>query len=458
METNDAPRHVDRLRRAIVAARDLLAPARAARWEAFAKTSSTHHMARNEGSPPFETLTEETGVAVRTSRNGRFGFAAASGIDQAAARKAVESALAGGLPFPRDPLPPERLLGLAEVPAAPRPTPRGWASHATGELRDALRARSGGRLAVLRLEVQEGSYSWILTTSGGFVGSHSGSSCSILVEVGDRDGDGGVWHEWLWLPEPECFVAEETAGNVVDRALLRGPAGEPRAGVHDVLLHSETSAHLLAQLAPLFIATPGRPDPLTSLIDRQGRLASPVLTLVDDRSGTAGPLVAPCDGEGLPARTLTLLEEGVPRHRVASFLDAVLCDETPRGGAVRLSYRDAPASGLANLTVAIDAALPPARLLAESDRLLYLVRPVGPIEVSAELDSLRLVASALSVDRGRIEAWHPVVELRGSLGSFLRRIDAVGTDRRWYQTSCGYVGAPSILIRRQPLGTGARGG
>lgn len=458
METNDEPRHVERLRRATVAARDLLAPSRAARWEVFAKASSTHHVARNEGSPPFETLTEETGVAVRICHGGRFGFAAASGIDRPAARRAVESTLAGALPFPQDPLPPERLLGLSEVPPMPSPTPRGWASHATGELRDALRARSAGRLAVLRLELQEGSYSWILTTAEGFVGMHSGSSCSVLVEVGDRDGDGGVWYEWLWLPDPERFAAEEAAESVVDRALLRGPTRDPRTGVRDVLLHSEISAHLLAGLAPMFVATPGRADPLASLVDRQGRLAAPVLTLVDDRSGVAGPLVAPCDGEGMPARALTLLEEGVPRHRVASFMDAVLCDETPRGGAVRVSYREAPVSGLANLTVATDTALPPARLLAESERLLYLVRPVGPIEVAAETDSFRLVASALSVDRGRVDAWHPVVELRGSLGSFLRRIEALGTDRRWYQTSCGYVGAPSMLIHRQPVGTGARGG
>lgn len=458
MSTTDEPRHLERLRRATVAARDLLAPSRGSRWEIFTKASSTHQLARSEGSPPSEILTEETGVAVRTYSDGRLGFAAASGIDRPAARRAVESALAGARPFPSDPLPPERLLGLAEVPPPPPATPRGWASHATGELRDALRARSAARLAVLRLELQEGSYSWILATGEGFVGAHTGSSCSILVEVGDRDGDGGVWQEWLWLPDPERFAADEAADNVVDRALLRGPTAEPRSGIHDVLLHNEISAHLLAALAPLFIATPGRADPLASLVDRQGRLAAPVLTLVDDRCGLAGPLVAPCDGEGLPARTLTLLEEGVPRHRAACYMDAVLCDDTPRGGAVRLSYREAPASGLANLTVATDTALPPARLLAESDRLLYLVRPVGPVEVTAELDSFRLVASALAVERGRVAAWHPVVELRGSLGSFLRRIEALGTDRRWYQTASGYVGAPSMLVRRQPLGTGVRGG
>ena len=33
----------------------------------------------------------------------------------------------------------------------------------------------------------------------------------------------------------------------------------------------------------------------------------------------------------------------------------------------------------------------------------------------------------------------------------LRRIDAVGTDLCWYQTPYGFVGAPSLLVRRQPV-------
>ncbi len=47
--------------------------------------------------------------------------------------------------------------------------------------------------------------------------------------------------------------------------------------------------------------------------------------------------------------------------------------------------------------------------------------------------------------------WHPVVELSGDLGTLLRRIDAVGTDLCWFQTPGGFVGAPSLLIRRQPV-------
>ena len=41
------------------------------------------------------------------------------------------------------------------------------------------------------------------------------------------------------------------------------------------------------------------------------------------------------DGEGLPTRRHLLLEAGVPRHRLASRLEAQLYDEPTRGGARR---------------------------------------------------------------------------------------------------------------------------
>ena len=66
-------------------------------------------------------------------------------------------------------------------------------------------------------------------------------------------------------------------------------------------------------------------------------------------------------------------------------------------------------------------------------------------------DGYRIIASGVWLDGRTVRGWHPVVELRGSLGRLLRRIEAVGTDLRWFQTSQGFVGTPSLLVRRQPV-------
>jgi PmbA protein len=190
-------------------------------------------------------------------------------------------------------------------------------------------------------------------------------------------------------------------------------------------------------------------EPVASLLDRDGCLASPALTLVDDRLDPGAPITGPCDGEGMPARRTLLLERGVPRHRLTSYRDAAALGEAPQGGALRLSYRDYPATGIANLKVATERGLPSRELLERAGRALYLLRPLAPILVDYRRDSCRIVAAGVWLDGQAVRGRHPVVELVGSLGTLLRRIDAVGTDAQWFQTERGCVSAPSILVRRQ---------
>jgi predicted Zn-dependent protease len=73
------------------------------------------------------------------------------------------------------------------------------------------------------------------------------------------------------------------------------------------------------------------------------------------------------------------------------------------------------------------------------------------VVVDLEAGGYRAVASGVWLDGGRVKGWHPVVELRGSLARLLGRIEAVGTDLAWFQADRGCVGAPSLLVRSQPV-------
>jgi PmbA protein len=450
-DTPPAERHTERLQQVASASRDLLAHSAVARWEIFAKASSTREMEVAREAPVQIVHTEETGVAVRTVRNGQCGFAAASGLGAAASRTAVEGALGSEVASPIDPLPPPHLLGTTANDGLCQLPPQGWAAHVAEELAEAVRERSEGSVRLLRTVVHEGSYSWLLTTAEGFVASHTGSSSSMLAELMVDEEQSGIWREWIHVPDPERLAPAAVAAQMCNRLLLTRSRLGADSGLKDVLLHGEVVAHVLAAMAPLLVVTPARPDRLPGLVNRDGQLASPCLGLVDDRTDALAPVTGPCDGEGLTSRRTLLVEEGVPRHRLASYRDAVVCDEVPRGGAVRLSYRDYPASGLTALRVITDGGLTPTEILDRTDRALYLLRPLTSVSLDLEADSYRLVASGVWLINGVVQGWHPVVELSGRLGALLRRIDAVGTDGRWYQTGCGCVHAPSILVRRQPV-------
>jgi len=438
-----------RLAQATDACRGLLEYGNSKRWEVFVKSSLTRETELVDGRLRRTVQVDESGIGVRVWDGSRAGFAASSGLDTSSARTAVESARAGAAPGP-DPMPPQRLLGTTPVQPGPKMPPRGWAQHVASELGLALVSLSEGVLRLGRAIAQEGRYGWGLCTVDDWSVEHQRTVASMLVEVlvGDRPG---TWREWIHVADPETFAAEATAARIGNRALLTRHGITTDHGLHDVLLHPEVSAQLLAAISPLFLATPEVQDPLPGLLGPDGLLSAYALTLVDDRSDPSAPVVGPCDGEGLPARRTLLLDEGAPRHRVASFADARRFEETPRGGAVRLSYRDRPSSGLANLRVLTDDGMAAGQLLTASDRALYLLRPLAPVMCNLGDGTYSLIASGVWIDHQRVKGWHPVVELSGDLGTLLRRIDAVGTDLGWFQTPGGFVGAPSLLIRRQPV-------
>jgi PmbA protein len=445
------PDFLDRLNAAADAARLELENRPAGRWEFFAKASFTREVEVTPGKARGVINVEEMGVAVRSARAGRAGFAAASGLEGEAARRAVECALNTETPVSYDPLPPRRLLGATEV-RSPRPMPpTGWAGHVGEELARALASSTGGRIRLRRTIIQEGTFAWILATGEGWVARHEDTSTALLSEVEVEGERTGVWRDWLHIPNAEAFDLEIAAAQLADRALLTRSRIATDSGLRDLILHPEVAAELLAAAAPLFLATSDEDDPLAEIVDREGRLAAPALTLVDDRTDPDAPITGPCDGEGLPARRTLLVDEGVPRHRLACHRDAVRHSEVARGGALRLSYRDYPETGIGNLQVATGSGRGAAELLGSADHALYLLRPLAPVGLEPSSDSYRIIASGVWLDGRQVRGWHPVVELRGSLGRLLRRVEAVGTDLRWFQTSRGFIGAPSLLVRRQPV-------
>mgnify|MGYP001563119802 FL=1 len=443
--------YLDRLSAAADSARTELENRPMDRWEFFAKASFTREVGVAAGNPLEVITVEETGVAVRSFRKGLAGFAAASGLEGEAPRRAVEGALANEMPTLFDPLPPLRLLGTSKVRAARPLPPTGWAGHVGEELARVLAGATRSHARLRRAIVQEGAFAWILANREGWVARHEDTSAALLAEVEIEGERSGVWRDWIHIPDSEAFDIEAAAAQVSDRAMLTRSRITTDSGLRDLILHPEVAAELLAAIAHLFFVTDEEEDLLVEIIDREGRLAAPALTLVDDRTDPKAPITGPCDGEGLPARRTLLVDEGVPRYRLACHRDAVRYSESSRGGALRLSYRDCPETGIANLQVSTDSGVAPAQLLGSADHALYLLRPLAPVGFEPATDTYRIIASGVWLDGHTVRGWHPVVELRGSLGRLLRRIEAVGTDLRWFQTSRGFVGAPSLLIRRQPV-------
>lgn len=438
---------IERLHETARCSWDLAVHAGATRWEIFAKASSVEGLIFRPDPPVVRKSTDETGVAVRLLSGKEAGFGSASGLGPDAARAAILGAGNTLAEIPMDPLPPRHLLGVQELPGATPLPHRSWAREMAAQLSEALIAEAGARLFISELNFQQASYGWLLSTGDGFTATHEDSLISLALGLENRGGQRWRHEEWFWIPDADDFDPEKAAARIAGRCSLLNLPPVSREGLYDLLLDPEMSAHVAAALAPLFL--PGPVDHLSALADRHGRLAAPCLRLVEDPSRADSPSRAPCDGEGFPSRSHLLLEAGVPRHRPSSYLESCLFGDPPQGGALRMSYRDRPRAGTSSLYLLAETTCSREELIPSRGWTLYLNRPLTPIKLDPGKDRFSFLASGTWLEGGKARNSQPLVKISGAISHFLQRVEAVGSDLSWYQTSAGFVAAPSVLIRCQ---------
>ncbi|MEW6338766.1 MAG: metallopeptidase TldD-related protein [Acidobacteriota bacterium] len=409
-----------------------------ARCEAFARSSETWHL-RRDASGCWETRdAREIGIACRVASPSGNAFAVASGGSARYGSNAVRAALESVLPGD-DPLPPASELGTTPIPPVPAPSSdearRAFVEALAGAV-DAVRPP----VALVELRLLEGrATSWI-ATSDGFTATQEAGAASVELLLAPGEGPWRLTHaSFVTLADADpAHLAEQACA----AALLAPRGGSPRRHLCDVLLAPAVAAPLVAALARHLVATP--PDGAPHASKRVK--VSPVWELTDERPGPDGMLPLSWDGEGLPARRITLLSHGRLRERLASWAD-VQRTRVAAGGAVRRSLRDEPGAGPANLVVRAAAPLSEQELLAALDEGVYLACPAGAPRVDEHTGAFSLRCAAVGIHRGRAATAHPLVELRGSLPRLLAGLAAAGDRAERFSLECA-VTTPSLLVRR----------
>jgi len=403
------------------------------RYEAFARVGSVEEHRWRPGTGWERRRTREAGVACRVAAGGAAAFAAAAGSAASAGREAARAAHAGLAPAP-DPLPPADRLGIARVPdPPPAPGSDEVAAFAAGLL-ERLNVPVG-ETALAEVRLLAGTSRSIILTAEGF--SARIAAGGVVVEVVARDGGTPRLFQAAapTLSDLEPATLAERALEVTSLA-AHGPA--PDRQLADVVLAPAVAARLLAAIVPSIAHPAARIRSLLGAV-------SPAWELWDARSGPDGLGAMPCDGEGIPARSIGLLTRGRVGEPLATWSDAVQ-RSVPPGGAVRASYRDAPVAAPANLVARPNPPVRAAELLARLDTGFCLVLPLGEPHLEPDGGRFSLAATALAIRGGRVTGSHPGVELRGSVGRLLRNLEATGGDSCSFSLACS-VTTPSLLVR-----------
>ena len=282
----------------------------------------------------------------------------------------------------------------------------------------------------------------ILANSRGFSGEYRSSHCGISVVPIATDADGAMQRDSWWSSARRLsdLDSAESVGAEASRRALR-MLGARRVATQQVpIVFSPEAARTL--LGHLFEAASG--DAIwrsaSFLAGRLGEaIAAPALTLIDDHTlvmanGSGGFGSRPFDGDGLPARRTTVVENGVLQTWLMNVYAARKLGMRSTGNAAGGGI------GAGNLFLQPGTASPEA-IIRSVSRGLYVTSVMG-FGVNLVTGDYSRGASGLWIDNGELTHAVEEITIAGNLGEIFRNVTAVGNDLEFR----GSVASPTLLI------------
>jgi PmbA protein len=428
---------VSELREQAGRALELALGKRVPRAEAYGKRSATVRLQIRPDARESVLRSVEEGIALRVElEDGEVGFGFSSdtrpeGIE-ALARAVVRDAGPGA---PLDLPEAGPTVGNGNAPALGEEDPLPALERLAERLRAALGRGERAAVEAARLQLHAGRIEVALLSSAGFAGTYARPLCYVAVEaVARREKRARGALLLRAAREPGDLDPEELAERIALRAAAPMGGGALPSGTSAAVIDADAAADLLQEVARHWTGT-GRP--------RAGdRVASEVVTVIDDGRLAGGPLEAPFDGEGTPTRRTVVVEEGLLLTRLLDRAAARAEGTEPTGNAVRHSFRDPPASAPTHLSIAPGEATVE-QLLVGLARGLYVtnLRAVG----SRPGGGLAALVEGVWVERGRAAGAVSRALLVVPRRELLRRVRAVAGDLR-YHPAGGAVGSPTLLL------------
>ena len=177
------------------------------------------------------------------------------------------------------------------------------------------------------------------------------------------------------------------------------------------------------------------------------KVASDLVTLVDDGTveGEWGHLAI--DDEGRPGSRNVLIENGVLTDYMWDYLRARKEGRASSGNGRRQSYQHLPMVRMTN-TYLLEGAESAEEIIAQTDRGVYVAQLGGGQVNTTTGDFVFGMTAAFMIEGGRITAPLRDCNLIGNGPDVLKRVDAVATDFSMTPGTCGKDG------QQVPVGTG----
>ena len=294
----------------------------------------------------------------------------------------------------------------------------------------------------------EGEGAVYLANSNGLAKSYRSSGCnygvSVVAEKGEQRSSGGEYcsrrfYSDLVPPEEVAREAARSAYEMLDPRLVptqRAP----------VVFHPDVARSLLGGILG---AINGERvlQGASFLAESVGeKIASELLTIVDDGTRAKGMASSPFDGEGVPTQRRTILEEGVLQGFMYNTMAASRAGVESTGNASRGGFSSLP--GIGPHAFYVEAGdTDPQEIIRSTPTGLYLtsVTGYGINPVSGDFSG---GAQGFWIENGRLTFPVMGLTIAASADEMLNGIDRMGSDLDLTRT----MTAPTFRIREMQIG------
>jgi PmbA protein len=284
----------------------------------------------------------------------------------------------------------------------------------------------------------------VLANSLGFVGEYSRSYCSVsAVPIASENGDQSGMQRDYWYSTARTLKKlespEEVGKVAAQRALRRINAKKVPTARVPIVFDQQTSRQLLGEI---FDAVTG--DSIyrsaSFLAGKLGeQIAGKGITVVDDGTIPGGFGTSPFDGEGVPTRRTTVIENGVLKSYLLNTYTAKKLGLETTGNASR-GLAGNPGVGAGNFYLQ-PGTKSAEQIIREIPDGLYVTEFLG-FGVNLVTGDFSRGASGLWIKNGELTFPVEEITVAGNLKDMLNNIAEIGSDLEWRSS----VASPTIRI------------
>lgn len=400
----------------------------------------------------IEDLTQATskGVGLRVFVKDRLGFAWTSDFEPSGLDAFVDKAIAlaeasapnklNGLPDKKDVghFPDVGPLFDQEVASLPPD----WKINASLEMEKIIRAYDPRIKTIDSCGAGEGVQEVYLASSAGVHGSYQGTSVYLYASPVATDGE--QLQTSYWYDAKRFFKDLESAEHVAKEAARRAVrllgAKKVKSQKVPVIFDPVMAASFVGAIAG---AANGDAvyKKASFLAAKLGQQIAPAnISIIDDGLMPRGLATSPFDGEGVPTRKTSIVENGVLKAFLYDAFTARKAKTQTTGNASR-GYRSLPSIGTNNLYLE-KGSRAPEEIIKEVPNGFYVTAMLGH-GANMVTGEYSRGANGLWIENGELTKPVQEVTVAGNLIEMLQQIDAVGSDLMFH----GSTGAPTIRFK-----------